>query len=99
MLQRCRLCQRENELRNSHIVPEFLYGELYNSKGHMMGINGQGSKGWAPLQKGIREHLFCEACEQHFNEQYEKPFHKSWVQNCPLPESWHAEQVQWITVD
>ncbi len=75
----CRLCNNERVLRNSHIVPESLYSNLYNEKGHMMGINGFGSKGWKPLQQGIREHLFCEACEQHFNEHFEKPFRKQWV--------------------
>ena len=63
----CRLCHRDKALRFSHIVPEFLYADLYNEKRHMMGINGRGTKGWKPLQQGIREHLFCERCEQHFN--------------------------------
>lgn len=64
-----------------------------------MGINGRGSKGWETLQKGVREYLFCEECEQHFNEHFEKPFRKSWVENCPLPDPWETDQVHWINAD
>lgn len=99
MLNKCRLCQRESELRHSHIVPEFLYSELYNSKQQMMGINDRGSRGWAALQIGIREHLFCEPCEQHFNECFEKSFHLAWVKNYPLPRLWKTEQLEKIRVD
>lgn len=95
----CRLCRNERELRNSHIVPEFLYSDLYNVKGHMMGINGYGRRGWKPLQMGIREPLFCESCEQHFNEYCEKPFRAQWVESPPLPNPWKATDVYWIKVD
>lgn len=95
----CRLCLNDRVLRNSHIVPEFLYADLYNEKGHMMGVNGKGNKGWRPLQQGIREHLFCESCEQHFNEHFEKPFRQQWVLNCPLPCPWHASDQVQISVD
>lgn len=98
-MPQCRLCHHDRELRDSHIVPEFLYGDLYNSKHQMMGIHGLGSKGWEIVQKGIREHLFCEECEQHFNEHFEKPFRASWVENCPLLDPWETEEVQWIKVD
>lgn len=95
----CRLCHRDSQLRNSHIVPEFLYSDLYNDKGHLMGINGQGAKGWRPLQQGIREYLFCESCEQHFNEYCEKPFRTQWVLNCPLPNPWNVPEPHWISVE
>ena len=94
----CRLCHKDRILRKSHIVPEFLYSHLYNEKGHMMGINGIGAKGWKPLQQGIREHLFCEECEQHFNEHFEKPFRQQWVVNCPLPDPWNVPEPHWISV-
>jgi hypothetical protein len=95
----CRLCQQDRELRNSHIVPEFLYRELYNDKGHMMGINGLGRKGWKPLQKGISQKLFCEACEQHFNEHCEKPFKRLWIDNPILPSPWPKNEPFAVTVD
>lgn len=96
----CQLCHRDRELRNSHIVPEFLYAELYNDKNHLMGINGQGNRGWRALQKGVREPLFCESCEQHFNEYFEKPFREQWVIAQPLPNPWtDPDEVHWIDVN
>lgn len=35
-MPRCHLCHLDRDLRNSHIVPEFLYSELYNGKGQLM---------------------------------------------------------------
>ena len=95
----CRLCLCDATLRNSHIVPEFLYADLYNEKGHMMGINGRGRMGWRPLQQGIREHLFCETCEQHFNEYCEKPFLEQWVTASPLPNPWCVPEPHVIKVN
>ncbi|WP_426112404.1 hypothetical protein [Massilia sp. PWRC2] len=99
-MPRCHLCHLDRELRNSHIVPEFLYKNLYNDKGHLMAINGVGSRGWAPLQNGLKQQLFCENCEQHFNNYFEKPFLERWVRGKPLPETWNdMEFVQWATFD
>ena len=98
-MPKCRLCGEEKLLRNSHIIPEFLYANLYNEKGHMMGINGKGNKGWRPLQQGLREHLFCETCEQHFNESCEKPFRAQWIVDNPLPSPWHVAEPHIVTVD
>jgi len=98
-MARCRLCLKDEILRNSHIVPEFLYGQLYNDKGHMMGIHGRGKRGWKALQKGLRERLFCDACEQHLNEHFEKPFHASWVASPPLPDPWPGADLVSIQMD
>ncbi|MDY6990181.1 MAG: hypothetical protein SWQ30_19235 [Thermodesulfobacteriota bacterium] len=95
----CKLCGNDRELRNSHIVPEFLYSKLYNSKNQLLGIHGRGRHGSQFLQKGIREHLFCESCEQHFNEYCEKPFKKQWVDALPLPDPWVSTGIHWIKVD
>jgi hypothetical protein len=95
----CKLCLHERELRNSHIVPEFLYDPLYNGKHQMLGVTGIGSRGAALLQKSAREHLFCESCEQHFNEHFEKPFRRQWVEKCPLLDPWLTDDVHWIKVE
>lgn len=95
----CRLCQRDQILRGSHIVPEFLYSDLYNDKYQMMGINGLGRRGWAVVQKGLREHLLCEMCEQHFNDRFEKPFLEQWVMAAPLPNPWNFSDVHWCSFD
>ena len=96
----CRLCHKVRDLRKAHIIPEFLYRPLYNSKGHAMGINGRGNRGWKPVQKGEREPLFCESCEQYFNEYFEKPFYAQWVAAKPLPNPWPAtDYIHEVTVD
>ena len=94
----CRLCLRPKILRKSHIVPESLYRDLYNNKGHMMGITGKGSKGWAKVQKGLRELLFCDDCERLFNDQYEKPFVTDWLENFPLAKKLTPEQKYLIKI-
>jgi len=83
---KCQLCANDGKLCNSHIVPEFLYRWLYNDQRKLMGISGQGNKGWKPLQKGLREYLLCATCEQHINDKYEKPFLKQWTIDSPLPD-------------
>lgn len=95
----CRLCKRESALRNSHIVPEFLYGDLYNDKNQMMGVNGQGNRGWRVVQKGLRETLLCETCEQHFNEYFEKPFRTLWIERRLLPDPWDTAGVRLVQVE
>lgn len=63
----CRLCHSEDEdLRFSHILPEFLYKPLRDEKHRYIGLKyGQetGAKRIL-LQKGIREYLLCGNCEQ-----------------------------------
>jgi hypothetical protein len=96
---RCCLCHETRILRKSHIVPEFLHSKLYNEKGHMMGICGRGPKGWKPLQQGLTERLFCDGCEQHFNDCFEKPFYKLWCVGMRLPCVWDVEEPYWMQVD
>ena len=68
----CRLCQDENVLKNSHIIPEFFYKPIYDSR-HRLHLRKSGKRVIGkPLQKGIRERLLCEDCEQQLsrNEKY-----------------------------
>ena len=98
---KCRLCGTgSSPLRNSHIVPEFLYKSLYNERGNMLAIRqpDETHRAGRLLQKGIRERLFCESCEQHFNEHFEKPFLKQWVPT-PLPDPWNVNGIYRVDVD
>ncbi len=60
---RCRLCTGNGVLRKSHIIPEWLYGSLYDGMHRYHVIKA------APLpkrrfeQKGLRERLLCQTCE------------------------------------
>lgn len=95
----CRLCQKQAQLRNSHIVSEFLYDDLYNDKHQLLGIHGQGPRGCQLIQKGIREPLLCEVCEQHINEYCEKPFRLQWYETSPLPLRWSPNDIHWSAFD
>ena len=93
---RCKLCLQEATLRNSHIVPEFLYKKIYDEKGRMMVISDRGPP-WQ--QKGRRERLLCDHCEQLLNERYEKPFHAWWKEAVPRQLPQDARQVRFKTHD
>lgn len=70
---------------NSHVLPEFMYRYLYDEKGRMLGIHGQGKLNKEHVQKGLREKLLCFDCEQFLNNNYEKRFKRYWVDTEPLP--------------
>ena len=80
---RCKLCRTIAELRYSHIIPEFMYKDLY---GPTHTIHLASTKDWGKselLQKGAREHLLCEYCEQKFSK-YEKHAADVWFQNVEI---------------
>jgi hypothetical protein len=64
----CKLCLKESELRKSHILPEFLYENLYDEKHRTLLISRENEK---VIQKGIREKLLCQECETKLSK-YEK---------------------------
>jgi len=61
----CRLCLQPKELRKSHIISEFFYKPVYIESHKLKLIpNFHGIKKYRNLQKGIREKLLCNECEQ-----------------------------------
>ncbi len=67
----CALCKNKGPLRNSHIIPEFMYRPIYGVK-HRLYLRKSGSiVKTKPLQKGIREKLLCKSCESQLSV-YEK---------------------------
>ncbi len=83
VLSKCKLCHQAATLCDSHVLPEFLYKSLYDERHKFIGITGIGNKGKVPLQKGLREKLFCRQCEQLLNLKYEIPFQESWKKCSP----------------
>lgn len=68
MIGQCKLCQQEMELRQSHILPEFLYQNLYDpqpKRFYTLTVNLDNAEDSKKKieQKGIREPLFCDTCE------------------------------------
>lgn len=60
----CALCQQERPLRQSHIIPEFLYEALYDEKHRMHMLSVIPEKGNSLKQKGLKQPLLCDECEQ-----------------------------------
>lgn len=67
----CALCGQNRDLRDSHVIPEFLHLPLYDEKHrfHTYGLDGEPQRGLE--QKGQRESLLCDECEQRFSN-YER---------------------------
>ena len=79
----CRRCLNERELRESHIVPEFLHTPLYDAK-HRVELVTHGAQRPRTLQKGLRERLLCGECEGVFNK-YERYFSQYWYHSGRIP--------------
>ena len=63
----CALCQKPKELRNSHIIPEFLYESLYDDKHRVHVLSVIPEQTNSIEQKGLRERLLCDDCETKFS--------------------------------
>jgi hypothetical protein len=70
----CRLCNNRTPICNSHIISEFLYRPLYDKKHRFHQVTIDPNDRPVLHQKGIREYLLCDCCEQRFceNETYVK---------------------------
>ncbi len=78
----CSLCLNERVLRNSHIIPEFLYSPGYDEKHRLIKIQKNTQK-TNYEQKGLREKLLCDKCETLLNDRFEKYFDNLWRNNFP----------------
>lgn len=79
----CRLCNRSVPLRDSHVIPELCFKPVYDEKHRAMQYTvDAGEHGY--IQKGFRERLFCDECEQRFNK-LETYFANDWLERGKLP--------------
>lgn len=81
--ERCALCNQLAPLRDSHIIPEFVYKSVYDDKHRAAALDLQR----APIpyvQKGLRERLLCNACEQKFGR-WENTFCRFWKPGTLFP--------------
>jgi len=63
----CALCRRASPLRRSHILPEFLYATVYDNIHRLQVLSTIPERGNWREQKGLREALLCDECEQRFS--------------------------------
>ena len=64
----CKLCQKERDLKKSHIVPDFMYKPLFDEKHRFYQVPGDFNKKYKIHQTGIYERLLCLECEGHLNK-------------------------------
>ncbi len=78
-VETCKLCHEEKQLCYSHVIPEFMYLEMYDEKHRALKVESDpGTRERFP-QKGEREFLFCDDCEGRLGkfENYASPIVKS----------------------
>lgn len=66
---KCALCSKENELRESHIIPKFVFTWFKDTGGAIRSNRLPNLR----IQDGEKEYLLCGDCEELFNI-WEKPF-------------------------
>lgn len=64
----CALCLQEKELQESHILPEFLYKNVYDPDHSFFSLSTAPEEPTKKHRKGVYEKLLCMACEQIIGE-------------------------------
>ena len=67
----CKLCGTIGEIKNSHIVPNFILKMLKDDRKHQYALLPSlltAESPNKPVQQGMREYLLCETCEQKFSK-------------------------------
>ena len=83
IIGQCALCLGNRPLCKSHIIPEFCYKPTYDRKHRGRQLSTE-KKGFKYVQKGTRERLLCEDCEQKIGR-HEKYFKEFWFDGGVLP--------------
>ena len=95
----CRLCGSKEPLRDSHILPEFLYRPTYGPSHTAMLLDPhRGRRG--KRQKGFSERLLCDRCEQKVNR-WDAYFARVWLhdQDSLRPNSLPGPTVRIVGLD
>jgi hypothetical protein len=87
---KCRLCLQERKLSDSHIIPEAFWKPGYDEKHRINAIEHARDYGKV-LQKGIREPLLCQSCEEYLNDNYETYSSNLWFTPPILPKNAEKE--------
>ncbi len=81
----CFLCRSEPPIRNSHVIPEFLYTAIYSGpKSQALKMTASTGKS-TPVQVGFRAPILGKNCEAFVNDEYEQPFRRMWLDDGRSP--------------
>jgi hypothetical protein len=94
----CALCKTNADLQDSHIIPEFLYGPLYDHIHRFRIVPLEAGAREELLQKGLREPLLCSDCEQRLSrwEDYAKT---AFVDSRGVHVTQHQDAVAFANLD
>jgi len=82
-MSQCALCLEERMLVESHLIPEYLFRPLYDSKHQFERLTANPNFDHS-MNKGIRYPLLCAKCDGGINTAYEQPFLKFWMEGQAL---------------
>lgn len=89
----CSLCREEKELRESHIIPKFVFDWHKESSG--TGFLRSSEMPNRRVQDGAKEHMLCADCEFLFN-QWETPFATKIFHPLNRREAMRFEYESWL---
>src|SRR5258706_5595476 len=81
IIAQCKLCLEAKELRFSHVVPELFFRLEYGADSRALEIKAEPYQE-KPLQKGYRQFLLCQSCEDHIGK-YETYAGNLWDKTFP----------------
>ena len=85
----CALCHGPGPLRNSHVMPELMYGPLYEPDDHRFHHVDVETGETRIMQKGLREKLFCATCESPLLSDLERRY----SQDVEIPDEMTGSQL------
>jgi len=94
-MPKCALCLRRKPLCKSHIVPEWCYRPSYDAKHRGIECSSRSPEQHF-LQKGKRQPLLCEECDNVVLGKYETQFKEFWFDRQALP---HLVNGRSVSVD
>lgn len=78
-MQKCKLCEQEKALRDSHIIPRFFYRFMQKSVGNQLARFDSTKNLWQLSNRQSKSRLFCSECEQLLSKnetEFSKIFHE-----------------------
>jgi hypothetical protein len=97
MTSTCLRCGNLRKLTQSHVLPEGAYRPIYDEKSRALRVQSD-RKIVQPVQTGVWQYMFCQACEDFFNK-IETPFLNRWRRPDSLPSNLYRPFVELSGLD
>lgn len=94
----CKLCQSNQSLIGSHIIPKFLHKKI-DPKKNTPCVIYENSKVSNKNNLGSKEFLLCKNCDNVILSQYENYFNQVWYKKSVLPDILNHKDIHSINID